>query len=78
MYRVIYKCRLCGEEYMAGATGDGNIAADCINKIVKRGYFCAFGENKGLCKENFHCCEDGSFGISDFQGFKKVEVLNHE
>lgn len=72
MYQTIYKCRLCGEKYMAGAAGDGNIAADCINKIAKRGCFSAFGGNEGLCKENCHCCKGGSFGFSDFQGFRKA------
>ena len=39
MYKAIYKCRLCGEEYMAGVAGDGNTASNCMKNIVKRGYF---------------------------------------
>ena len=66
MYQAIYKCRLCGEEihgekgiypsYHHGAIPQMNVDNNMI-------YFS---------KTVAHDCNDGSFGIADFQGFKKV------
>ena len=65
MYQAIYKCRLCSEE-IKGNTGiypsyrDGSPQMNVNNDIE---YFF---------ETETHRCKDGSLGIADFQGFKKV------
>lgn len=69
-YREIFKCRLCGETYEAGCTGSEDIAFQSVLALsigIKR-----------PCPQSpqiisVHCCNGGSFGIADFQGFRKVD-----
>lgn len=69
-YNAIYKCRLCGEEFESGKTGEDIAAAATIlmasvgntKKLTKTGAI-----NKKCC----HFCENGSYGIADFMGFRK-------
>ena len=65
--KAIYKCRLCGEtfhnETIDGADEAREIATDIVNSNVSR----------GLWLTAFHCCGDGSLGVSDFQGFKTLK-----
>lgn len=71
-YRAIYKCRLCGEEIDYG--GAGEILAISITTSL-----AVFGDAKNvkggqmIHKHICHKCKDGSFGFSDFIGFRKVE-----
>jgi len=58
MYQVVYKCRLCGEAF--------NVYRANRKAVVE-----TLSEN---CHDIWteHKCKDGSYGIADFQGFKKV------
>lgn len=66
-YRAIYKCRLCGEEYGSGYTGAA-VSMSEISKITVDGVGI-----RGTRLYSIHICDDGSYGLSDFQGFRKVE-----
>ena len=67
-FKASYKCRLCGTIYERYIM--------CGSREVKRSTLCA----AGLCSRSkniftptatdIHNCEDGSFGISDFVGWK--------
>lgn len=48
-YRVIYKCRLCGEEFHRKPMG-----------------------SKPVTETTMHSCKDGSLGLADFVGYRKV------
>lgn len=66
-YRAIYKCRLCGEEYIEGRTG----AAIAMKETV---LIADGGAGKyGTHMYGTHNCDDGSYGLSDFCGFRKDE-----
>lgn len=78
MYQAIYKCRLCGKEYLGHSTGNKNVAMDCVHKIMRKEYFYPKGSEMGLDRFDIHNCEDDSFGFADFQGFKKAEVSSHD
>lgn len=66
-YRAIYKCRMCGEEYESQHTFDDE---DLAQAYMTR--MCIQRERYNLPFEH-HVCKDGSFGFSDFIGFRKVE-----
>lgn len=69
MYQAIYKCRLCGEEFSNGETGENlaEIATALLSTADStRAKGCA------LFIRTVHNCQDSSFGLADFQGFKKV------
>jgi hypothetical protein len=65
MYQAIYKCRLCGEEIKG-------------NSGIYPSYYCNVPQmnvNNNIeyfPKTGIHDCKDGSMGVMDFQGFKKV------
>lgn len=70
-YRAIYKCRLCGEEFEHCdwskeylITHPKNFFEHSKNSILR----CEYQYSHW-----WHKCKDGSFGISDFIGFKKME-----
>lgn len=71
MYQAIYKCRLCGEkfsdceagEFIAKTAAESLTVADSTIAIAG----CA------MYIRTIHKCQDGSFGLADFQGFKKAE-----
>lgn len=72
MYRVIYKCRLCGEEFKHCETGEeiANMANLALATVGHTNHVkCATNIYKYLN----HYCKDSSFGFANFQGFKKVE-----
>jgi len=58
MYKAVYKCRLCGETFRDDKWSE---------KEAKE----MFLEN---CHDIWmeHRCKNGSVGVADFQGFKKV------
>lgn len=66
-YRGIYKCRLCGEEYTNGITGM-EIAMQETAMIA-----CGGSGKYDTHLHGTHNCDDGSYGLSDFYGFRKVE-----
>lgn len=71
-YRAIYKCRMCGEEYRTVGAVD-KIAFQSIVGIISKEFFYPNGSGIGLHRHDVHNCKDGSFGYSDFIGFRKVE-----
>jgi len=58
MYQAIYKCRLCNE-----------IIKD---RIVNTKQSAEIHKLADMPSEPLHDCTDGSFGILELQGFKKV------
>lgn len=67
-YLGMYKCRLCGKEYEACVTGSSDI-------VVKHfiGLETPVKQLQQVTLTGMHSCEDGSYGLADFQGFKKVD-----
>ena len=73
-YRAIYKCRLCGEE-ITGIT-----MSDKEDVEIQMNNTCAFSSEfftprtaHRVSRTNTHRCKDGSYGLAEFVGFKKVE-----
>lgn len=66
-YQAIYKCRLCGKEYGGGCTGAA-IAISETAKIAVDGVGI-----RGTRLHGTHNCDDGSFGLADFNGFRRVK-----
>lgn len=71
-YRAIYKCRLCGEEFVDGRTGK-TISYMSVNGLVLQESFKLKNCGIRVRRHNIHNCLDGSFGFADFIGFRKVE-----
>jgi hypothetical protein len=68
-YTAIFKCRLCGEVYKSGCTAGKEVAMNA-----------AIGASQGIplvmqqpSLTEVHFCTDESWGIADFQGFRKVD-----
>lgn len=69
-YQAIYRCRLCGELYNGSYTKSqimalGNMICVCTETIDK--------EPQSPYLHDIHNCSDGSIGVGDFQGYKKVD-----
>lgn len=68
MYQAVYKCRLCGKVFQYDKTYKRNSA---LRKIW------SFNDNIPYISNNMqytvHDCQDGSIGLADFIGFRKVE-----
>lgn len=71
MYHAIYKCRLCGEEFSEGNTGE-EIARDTTILLAMRNSTAGALSSTTFTRTK-HNCKDGSFGLADFLGFRKVE-----
>ena len=71
-YRAIYKCRLCGEEFEEGETGD-IIAMTCTVALTVNNSTKHVRCERNLHRYMPHHCKDGSYGFADFCGFRKVE-----
>ena len=65
-YRAIYKCRLCGERYKSVSAGKRTALQSSIKACL--GYSSA---PQAPLMADVHLCKDGSYGIADFEGFKK-------
>lgn len=70
LYQAIYKCRLCGEVYKSVSTRNSVLALEevrcaCI-KSPSEAPIMMLPINKA------HDCVDGSVGVADFIGFKRV------
>lgn len=71
-YRAIYKCRLCGESFVDYVHAKDEDAA--AKKVID--FSLVYGGahvSRLKVPRNFqvHSCNDGSYGIADFQGMKK-------
>lgn len=75
-YRAIYKCRLCGEEYADSLISEHE-AEKCFEKFEKgKSIYRSISGRNDIPKVKVHICndgKDGSFGLSDFIGMRKVE-----
>lgn len=72
MYQAVYKCRLCGEKLTERTVSEDE--ARSINAALNvYGHTRYINCDMNLFKNITHACEDGSYGIADFQGFKKME-----
>lgn len=71
-YRAIYKCRLCGEEFLDSLMDEKEVDK-CIKAFWKGKYiYCSISGRSDIPKEKFCFCKDGSMGLADFLGFRKV------
>lgn len=71
-YQAIYKCRLCGKEFVHCETGE-NVAMALTVALAVNGSTEHVRYNGNLHRHLAHNCVDGSFGYADFCGFRKVE-----
>lgn len=72
-YKAIYKCRLCGESFVDYVHAKDEDAA--AKKVIDFSLVYSGAHVSRLkVPRNFqsHSCNDGSYGIADFQGMKKV------
>ena len=78
-YRAIYKCRLCGEEFEGMIFGERD-SVSCAMALFTSGndsYAMRYKEPPNiLYTKEEHYCKDGSMGLADFLGFRKVEDGN--
>lgn len=66
MYTAKYKCRRCAEEHSGCSVANMEIAHDAMMRACfEIGELIAM-EPKMI---DIHGCEDGGYGVSDFQGF---------
>ena len=64
-YIGVYKCRLCGETFTEGHTGMA-LARATVLGLCSNPKSTAFPSMR-----NIHYCQNGGFGMADFQGWKK-------
>lgn len=71
-YQAIYKCRLCGEEFVSASTSNSDVA---LKNMLNITIGCEIKEWIGnpVTELSMHSCKDGSMGLADFLGFCKVE-----
>ncbi|WP_337659210.1 hypothetical protein [Eisenbergiella tayi] len=69
IYQSIFKCRLCGELF------NGGVASSELNALETTTDAC-FGIKSEVFNapqiKEVHLCVDGSYGVADFQGRKKI------
>ena len=71
-YRAIYKCRMCGEEFVSAVTGNAYIAIKHMVSVTS-GYNPTEYIGAPITEKTMHSCKGGSMGMADFLGFRKVE-----
>lgn len=74
-YQAIYKCRLCGKEFKSAVTTDTNIVIKHMLSVTIA-YKSAEYIGAPVTELSMHSCKDGSMGLADFLGFKKVDDKN--
>lgn len=68
-YQAIYKCRLCGKLFNGVAISSERIALETTTDA------CLGIKNEVICAPQIrevHLCADGSYGVADFLGRKKM------
>lgn len=77
-YRAIYKCRLCGKEFegISFCEKDNSPFYAVASFVMGNDSFEMRYKKpaKIIHKAEKHDCKDGSIGLADFIGFRKVEV----
>ena len=72
MYRAIYKCRLCGKIYAGREVNKENARFICVSLRAAE-YETDTESGFSIYRVESHHCKDDSYGMADFQGFKKVK-----
>lgn len=74
-YKMLYKCRLCGQVFVNHGTVSEKVAEQStLNEVLRAsGMSPMWKENDVLTMYEMHCCTDGSYGVSDFIGSRKVD-----
>ncbi len=68
-YKAVYKCRLCDEIFTCGKVYTEN---EVFEKIAEISTILVLSPND---KGNIaHGCKNGSIGIADLKGFKKINI----
>lgn len=70
-YQAVYKCRLCREQYVAGEAMNKKVCFDTLLYIVSRDPQKTI--KSSFEQQDIHTCDDGSYSLADFYGFKAVE-----
>lgn len=74
IYKEIYKCRLCGALFEVDTENPmESYAAESRVSLLCSGHSLGTITNSPRLY-HAHACDDGSFGLSDFQGIKKIGV----
>ena len=74
MYQAVYKCRLCGELGCGKKLKATKIEDFTITNTLGQMEQTTFTRKRGRVDLHvLHHCKDGSLGLADFQGFKKVD-----
>lgn len=69
-YRATYKCRLCGQKFHGGSTGNEDTACKSVIELTSLGYS---PDPRSPTMTAPHLCKTLSWGIADFQGWEKEE-----
>ena len=73
-YRAIYKCRMCGEEFVSAVTRSADNAIKHMVSVTNGyGYNPTEYIGASITETTMHSCKNGSMGLADFLGFSKVE-----
>lgn len=77
VYRVVYKCRLCGETDENCTLGATRLKLlQLMDEVDTTGdAYLSPTDGIGVHKVSRHYCKDGSMGIADFVGFRFAEEL---
>ena len=80
VYRVVYKCRLCGETDETSTLGATRLKLlQLMYEVDTTGdAYLSPTDGLGVHKVSQHRCKDGSMGIADFIGFRFVEEFHME
>ncbi len=73
LFDATYKCRLCGELFVDSSTGNENLVTDAIFELWTKDKYFPKGCGIGIHRYVTHHCPDGSWGMADFQGFKRKD-----
>lgn len=73
LFDATYKCRLCGELFVDSSTGNENLVTDAIFELWTKDKYFPKGCGIGVHRCVTHHCSDGSWGMADFQGFKRKD-----
>ena len=71
-YATVYKCRLCGKEKLIESSARGIIFRF---EITNNEFGVVYSDNgkHDFFRYTEHFCDDGSFGLADFQGFMRID-----
>lgn len=72
-YVSVYRCRLCGVQYIEGGTDLAILAVRGASEATLSGSGVEVEHRRENAPTLFfvHYCKDGSIGVSEFLGFKK-------